>query len=219
MGATRNNTPDPAGPAGPAGPTGPTDNRNSSNRWNLSEVDFLDPMYNGKSSVTDNPIEHAGKDTYFRDVHLFIERIKHMAAVKSADLLRNNLYICLRGTALAWYTEVLTEEQKRLVKLGSDIDKWLFALLKRFKKSPSTAMATVTKKCYTIKDARRKREPLKFAQIIIRAAKSANMPVFSQIYLIYNGLELEFRRNLTKPTEQTTIDVFLQELENNKEIW
>lgn len=80
-------------------------------------------------------------------------------------------------------------------------------------------MATVTKKCYTIKDARRKREPLKFAQIIIRAAKSANMPVFSQIYLIYNGLELEFRRNLTKPTEQTTIDVFLQELENNKEIW
>lgn len=55
--------------------------------------------------------------------------------------------------------------------------------------------------------------------MLIRAAKSASMPVFSQIYLIYNGLELEFRRDLSKPSESTTMDAFLQELEDNKEIW
>ena len=80
-------------------------------------------------------------------------------------------------------------------------------------------MSIVTKERYTIDDARRKRKPFEFAQMLIRAAKSATIPVFSQIYLIYNGFELEFRRDLSKPTESTTIDVFLQELEDNKEIW
>lgn len=70
-----------------------------------------------------------------------------------------------------------------------------------------------------MKDAHRKREPFEFAQIIIRAAKSANMTTFSQIYLIYNNLKLEFRRDLTKPTQRTTMNVFLQKLEDNKKIW
>ena len=34
-----------------------------------------------------------------------------------AELVRQNLYICLRGTALGWYTGVLKEDQERLVKL------------------------------------------------------------------------------------------------------
>ena len=114
---------------------------------------------------------------------------------------------------------MLTEDQKRLVKLGKGLEEWERSLLKKWRELPSTAMSIVTKERYTMDDSRRKREPFEFAQMLIRAAKSATMPVFSQIYLIYNGLELEFRRDLSKPTESTTIDVFLQELEDNKEIW
>lgn len=162
-------------------------------------------------------IEHAGKDTYFRDVHLFTERIKDIAAVKNAELVRNNLNTCLRGTALACYTGVLTDNQKRLVKLGGGVEEWVHALLKRFKESPQ--LTTITKERYTMEDARRRREPFEYAQTITRAAKSTNMTTFSQIYLIYNGLELKLQRDLSKPTEQTTMEAFLQETEDNKEIW
>ena len=214
---SRNNSQGPQGERGERGEPGPPGN--GSERWNPGEIGFFDPMYDGKSVITGNPIEHTGKDTYFRDVHLFIERIKDMAAIKSAEMVRNNLYTCLRGTALAWYTGVLTDDQKRLLKYGEGVNEWVLALLKRFKESPSTAMATVTKERYTLDDARRKREPFEFAQMIIRAAKSTGMTTYSQIYLIYNGIELEFRRDLTKPTESTTMEAFLQELEDNKEIW
>ena len=79
-------------------------------------------MYNGKSAVTGNLIEHAGKDTYFRNIHLFVERAKDLATTKGEELVRQNLYTCFRGVALAWYTGMLTEDQKRLVKLGKGLE-------------------------------------------------------------------------------------------------
>jgi len=74
---------------------------------------------------------------------------------------------------------MLTKEQKRLVKLENNVKKWSFALLKKFKKSLSIAMTTMIEERYTMKDAHRKRELFKFAQIIIRVAKFANMIIFS----------------------------------------
>ena len=41
-----------------------------------------------------------GKDVYYRCVILFIERIKDLALVKDAILVRSNINTCLRGTAL-----------------------------------------------------------------------------------------------------------------------
>lgn len=216
--------PGPAGPQGPIGPQGTpapsTSNGNGNGKgWNAVEVGFFDPMYDGKSAATGGPIEHTGKDTYFRDVNVFIERVKDMAEVKGAELVRQNLYTCFKGTALAWYTTVPTEDQKRLVKLGTGVDEWARVLHKRFKESASSAMATITRERYTMEDARRKREPMEYAHVITRAAKAAEITTHAQIFLLYNGLELEFRRDLAKLTDSTTIEAFLQDMEDNKEIW
>ncbi|KAL8636664.1 MAG: hypothetical protein Q9228_005964, partial [Teloschistes exilis] len=51
---------------------------NGSPQWNAADLGFFDPNYDGKSASTASPIEHAGKDTFFRDVHLFIERAKDL---------------------------------------------------------------------------------------------------------------------------------------------
>ena len=45
-------------------------------RWNFGDFGFFDFMYNNKSVNTGSIIEHIGKDIYFRDIYLFIERIK-----------------------------------------------------------------------------------------------------------------------------------------------
>lgn len=79
-------------------------------------------------------------------------------------------------------------------------------------------MTTVVGAKYTLKDARRKREPMEYALTITRAAKATNMPVFNQITLIYNGVDLEFRRDLSKSTKDATMNSCLQELEDYKEI-
>ena len=216
--------PGPPGPPGPAGPQGtpapaPAENTGHGNRWNPGEVGLFDPMYDGKSAATGEPIVHAGKDTYFRDVNDFIDRVRDMADVKGAELVRQNLYTCFRGIALSWYTTILTEDQKRLVKLGNGVDEWVRALHKRFKESAGTAMSTINRERYTMEDARRRREPSEYAHTISKAAKSTAMNTYSQLWFIYNGLDTEFQRDVTKPTEHTDMDAFLQEMEESKEIW
>ena len=85
------------GPSGPPGPSGEpgsdgTGIGGSTSRWNPAELDFYDPNYDGKTlSNGGAPMKHAGKDTYFRDVHLFVTRAKETAVTKDSQLVRDNL--------------------------------------------------------------------------------------------------------------------------------
>ena len=79
-------------------------------------------------------------------------------------------------------------------------------------------MTIITRERYIIKNVRRKRESMKYVDIITRAAKITNMTMFAQIYLIYNELNLEFRRDLNKSTKVIIMKIFLQNVKNNKKI-
>ena len=59
---------------------------------------------------------------------------------------------------------------------------------------------------------------MKYVDIITRATKTTNITMFAQIYLIYNELNLEFRRDLRKSTKTTIMKIFLQNMKNNKKI-
>ena len=143
-----------------------------------------------------------------------------MTIILEGEQVRNNLATCLRGTALSWYTSELVDGEKRLLKYGKDVDEWITALTSWFKESPGIAMKTIMKEKYTMEVARRHKEPREYAQVILRAAKSASMTeVYNQLFFIYNGLDVEFQRDMTTPTPTTNLSGFLQELDSHKEIW
>ncbi len=50
-------------------------------RWNAADLGFFDPSYEGKTLATAEPMQHSGKDTFFRDIHLFIDRAKDIAVI------------------------------------------------------------------------------------------------------------------------------------------
>ena len=52
---------------------------------------FFDSFYNNKSSNIEAEIEYTRKKIYFRDITIFINRIKNIARVNDIELLRNNL--------------------------------------------------------------------------------------------------------------------------------
>ena len=215
------------GPAGPPGPQGnpgePGQNAaaaaRDSPRFNAGDVGFFDPFYDGKSSDTAAGIEHAGKDTYFRDVTIFIDRIKDVVRVKGAEL-RNNLQICLRGEALDWYTCQLTENEKRLLTYGDNVDEWSRALLERFGPTKASGMAILVKERYTLHDAIRHREPREYAMTIIRAAKIAKLgDIHNQLDVIWNGLDVEFQSDVNPPTVETSLNQLLTSMDIRKQQW
>ena len=91
-------------------------------------------------------------------------------------------------------------------------------MLKRYKKSSFTTLTMITKKKYIMKNARKHKKSFDFVEIIIKNVKSIMMSIYSQLYLIYNELKLKFRRDLIKSTKKTTMNEFLQQLDDKKKI-
>ena len=188
----------------------------SDNRWNAAEIEFFDSLYDEKSVAIENAIEDSKKDIYFRDIHVFIERIKNMTQIKDDILIKNNLYSCLKNTIFVWYTFNLSDDHKRLIKFDIEIDEWIRIFLKKFRQSFETVLATVIREKYTMKDVKKRRKFIEYAQIIIKTAKFAEMFIYNQIYLIFNDLNVEFQRNLNILIENTKLNAFLQKLDLKK---
>ena len=192
---------------------------NDDEKWISQKVNYFDFFYDNKTTIIDEFMKHVDKNIYFRDVHMFVDRIKNVIVIKSDKLVKNNLYICFKNRAFYWWNFVLTSKQKRLVKLKKDVDEWVQVLLKRFKKTTFLIMTTIIITRYIMKDARRKREFIKYALIIIKTIKTIDMSIFNQITLIYNEIELKFRRDLSKSSKSFIMNSCLQKLKKIKKLW
>jgi hypothetical protein len=189
-------------------------------RWNAANLEFFDSAYEEKIIATAKSIQHANKNTYFRDVHLFIDRTKDIALVKDYDTVRNNLYICFRKQVMMWYTAEMSNEKKELIKIDNNLNVWERYLVKKFRERSNVAMITITKEKYIMNDARRRRESREYVDVIMRIARFVELDIEAhQIMLIYNDLNLKFQRNVSMSELTTKIQNFLQCLNDKKNIW
>ena len=69
--------------------------------WMANDLGFFDPNYDDKTVHTGAAIKHAGKDTFFRDMHLFVDRAKQLGVTKGFKAVRDNLWLSLRGSVLS----------------------------------------------------------------------------------------------------------------------
>jgi hypothetical protein len=191
-----------------------------SERWVTADLEFFDSIYDEKFTVTTDSMQHVDKDTYFRDVYLFIDRIKNIAIIKEIETVRNNLYTCLRDTVMIWYTAELFEKAKELVRTKNNLDVWKRYLIKRFRNRSNVIMIIIIRERYTMNDARRRRESREYVSVIMRIARSIELESKShQVMMIYNDLNLIFQRNISMSTLTTQIQNFLQHVDDKKDIW
>lgn len=97
-------------------------NRNSSSSQDL-DLDTLaiKPSYFRPDDVgyfdphkdTDGDMTTLGKEVWFTDVHLFVDRVRDVAKLKGENVVKTNLPSCLRGSALAWYSTELDNEDRQ----------------------------------------------------------------------------------------------------------
>lgn len=68
------------------------DNENENkNRFFTIDVKFFNLFYDNKSNNMKADIKYTKKNIYFRDITMFINKIKDITRVKKVELLRNNL--------------------------------------------------------------------------------------------------------------------------------
>ena len=74
-------------------------------------------------------MKYASKNTYFRNVHVSLDRAKNIVTIKNVDLVRSNLFTCLRDQTLIWYISKLIDEKRRFLKYKNNLNEWITILI------------------------------------------------------------------------------------------
>ena len=195
-------------------------------KWNSVDLDFFDFFYDDKSLASEaSLIVNTDKNIYFRDVHLFIVRAKKMTLTRDEQLIRNNLWLNLRDTALKWWTDELSDVERRLARMimtdQEELSKWISLLHARFKQSINVIMNSLMQQRYTLRDAVAQRESREYAQKIIRLIKDVDMiNVLNQLNLIYNDIDVDVKIDtLRRSKNSTTINEMLNDMNEFKHDW
>ncbi len=149
--------------------------KNRQERWNSKNIDFFDSNFDEKFVFTDETIVHAEKNTYYKDIHVFVERIKKMIIVLELEMIKKNLSFCLRESVLMWHIVELFDVFRRILFYEKNVDEWIQTLTIRFKTQAITMTINLLRERYILRDAEKNRESREYAQKIIRWAKSAKM--------------------------------------------
>ena len=177
---------------------------NDNSKWNSTDFDFFDFHYDDKFIVSEaSVIVHIDKDIYFRDVHLFIVRVKKLIITKDEQLVRNNLWFSLQNIALEWWIDELSKTKRRMTRMimidQKKLVEWISLLHRKFKQSINVIMNSLIQQRYILRDAASQRESRKYAQKIIRLVKDVDMiSVLNQLDFIYNDIDVDVRIDILR---------------------
>ena len=85
-------------------------NINNINRWNITKIDFFDSHYDEKITTIIFIVKYVDKDTYFKNMHIFLKRVRNIIIIKKIEIIKFNLYIYFRETTLKWYISILIKK-------------------------------------------------------------------------------------------------------------
>ena len=176
------------------------------------EVGYFDPDYQSEQG-TSSPIVSVGKYVWFRDVYMYVTRLKDFVALGKD--IKSVITSCLRGSALMWYLMELSEEDRARLRSATDLENWYQLLISRFKVDTGVALSQFfsPSSSYTLASARHN-PPRVWAHYMLYLAKSAGFDsTYNRLNLLWNRLDCEIRRYVPKPEPDTLLTAFLDAMD------
>jgi hypothetical protein len=80
-------------------------------------------------------------------------------------------------------------------------------------------MISLVKEKYIMKNVKRRRESRKYAEIVLRVAKSTELTSeIYRIFLIYNEINVKFQQNIFMSKANTKLNSFFTNLDDRKNV-
>lgn len=168
-----------------------------------------------------NPLVTVGKETIYRDIHIFLECIT-IYKIISYYTMHQNLSSCMCGTALSWYlTELSASDQEYFMLFNkmNGISHWSESLFKQFKGDVSKAQNAIFTEKYTISDIFNHCEPHKYTNKIIWNSHSASLPAFNQMIAIRDDINIQLCQSISMICSEHTILELFDTLNDIKTDW
>jgi len=195
----------PAGSAGIAGVVEP-------GHWHTDEVGFFFPDLHHSYGTSD--IVTIGKESFYRNTSVFFDHLDDIVKLRGGEVVRNNILICLRGTALQWYTTEVSENEKAFFRGASTttnpqdpIHQWKATICHRWDLPASVALQNFMSTRYTLSMAMCGVSMLQYFSTKIRLAKEAGFSnVYQQLLAVWNSLDVEIREHIPERSEQVEFE-------------
>jgi hypothetical protein len=179
------------------------------------DVGFFDPEY---QDGTTGHVTNAGKHVIYRDVYIFVERLKNLAYTHADNTVMSIIPECFRGAALMWHLAELSESEKAGLRT-SDLATWYSALIKRWKMPKTVALATLTSSSFGLHDIGYL-SPRAWILEMRHCAKAANLDsTYNQLTIIRNRLDVDIRLDIPEPSASTTWAMFYEDIDSKTSIW
>ncbi len=155
-----------------------------------------------------------GKDVYYRNVILFVQRLQSLVTFRDAVLVtfrdavlvKANIATSFRDSALEWYIFKLSDFDRDALNNDPGVKSWVNTLSHRFKILMSVALSLLTDETYSVNDACARCPPAQYVCTIMRYGIECNIVnVANQLFFAYRGLAPELRVFVSPPTELTKV--------------
>ena len=144
------------------------------------------------------------KNFYYRNVHLFCEKIKNLIITKKQKIVRVNLNICFRNFVFIWYIAAFNRLKRFDLRNFSLDENWIKKFIKRFKSNHFIVIDFFIVERYTIIDVRNERDSSKYVQQIINNVKNVNFfDAQQQLIWIWKNLNFDFKRDISSSSKKT----------------
>ena len=170
--------------------------------------------YESKSMIRND------KNVYYRNVHLFIERILNLVVTKDHDVVKINLNTCLQDIALNWYIDELITLKRFELRQIDLTKKWINLFKKRFTFNQFVVINSLIAERFFIVDVRNDRESFNYVQQIVSYVKNVNFDIiYHQLIWTWRNFDSKFKRDIDASIETTTLTQFFEKIEVKKKIW
>jgi hypothetical protein len=167
------------GPPGDQGAQGSVGNAGDDalidTRWRIEEFGLFEPDLIIDDRHPDGDIITVGRDTIYRNIDTFCERIKDTIATKGADIVKENLHLYLRGYANRWWTFEQSDLDKQAMRsdISPNLAQWTGRLQIRFRPRMTQASRENSELKFSIADIRAGKKVLTYFQSKILRARAA----------------------------------------------
>lgn len=93
-----------------------------------------------------------GKNIYYRNVVLFVQRLQSLVTFRGIALIKTNIATSLRDSALEWYTSELNNFNRDILNNNSSVKNWVNTLSHTFKVLTSDVLSLFTNETYSLDD-------------------------------------------------------------------
>ncbi len=187
-------------------------------KWNQADLGYFNPHLDRAHG--EGEIVSLGKDVYYRNVVLFVQRLQSLVTFRVAALVKANIATSLRGSVLEWYTSELSDFDHNALNNDLGVKSWVNTLFHCFKVSTSVALGLLTDETYSLDDASARRPPAQYVCTIMRHGIGCNIvDIANQLSFAYRGLAPELRVFVSLPTESMKAADFICTLEEKQEVW